>query len=85
MFINGGSPYSPYPYSSPLYKLEIKVIKTRAVCESGHLGLTVKDKTHQVSFFTLVRFHRLKTRKQKYVLLHGFQRLTHHKTTQNLS
>jgi len=50
-FLFGGSPYSPYPYSSPLYKLEIKVIKTRAVYENGHLSLTVKDTTHQVFFF----------------------------------
>jgi hypothetical protein len=40
-FLFGGSPYSPHLYSSPLYKLEIKVIKTRAVYERGNLGLTV--------------------------------------------
>jgi hypothetical protein len=51
MFINGGSPYSPYLYSSPLYKLEIKVIKTRVVYENGHLSLTVKDTSQPSLFF----------------------------------
>jgi hypothetical protein len=40
-FLFGGSPYSPHLYSSPLYKLDNKVIKTRAVYERGNLGLTV--------------------------------------------